>query len=123
VDVEQQVLRAASARAAALTDGDASRLRELLHPDFRWTSHQGQTFDLDAYVEANTGGTTVWRGQTLTEAEVIVVDDVAVLRCTVEDTIDGADGSETFRMPMTQVWVRMASQWKILAGHAGPRQL
>jgi hypothetical protein len=29
---------------------------------------------------------------------------------------------ETFRMPMTQVWVRVVDRWTCLAGHAGTRR-
>ena len=67
------------------------------------------------------GGRTRWRGQDLGDAEVLVVGDAAVLRTVVTDTIDRADGTETYRMPMTQFWVRTASGWRCLAGHAGPR--
>jgi hypothetical protein len=32
------------------------------------------------------------------------------------------DEPETFRMPMTQVWVRVDGEWQCLSGHAGPRR-
>jgi hypothetical protein len=38
------VIRAAEARAAALADGDPERLSKLLHEDFRWTSHLGESY-------------------------------------------------------------------------------
>lgn len=49
---------------------------------------------------------------------VTVVGDVAVLHA---QTTDVVGSGETFRMPMTQVWVRQEDQWLSLAGHAGPR--
>jgi ketosteroid isomerase-like protein len=116
-----EVLRAAQARAEALAAGDVSRLAALLHPDFRWTSHVGQQFDRAAYIESNTDGGTVWRGQDLGDPEVLVVGRVAVLRTVVTDTIETVAGPETFRMPMTQVWVSTGAAWQCLAGHAGPR--
>jgi hypothetical protein len=116
-----QVRAAAAARAVALASGDAARLTELLHIDFRWTSHTGEDFDRAAYIEANTGGRTVWQKQDLGDPDVAVVGDAAVLRTVVIDTIDAATGSETFRMPMTQFWVRAGPGWTCLAGHAGPR--
>lgn len=115
-----QVREAASARAAALAAGDAARLTDLLHVDFRWTSHTGEDFDRAAYIESNTGGRTVWHKQDLGDPDVAVVGDAAVLRTVVVDTIDTATGSETFRMPMTQLWVRSGPRWTCLAGHAGP---
>ena len=121
MDARRQVLRAAQARAAALAAGDASRLDELLHEDFRWTAHTGESFDRASYLEANTGGRTNWRGQDLGDPEVVIVGDAAVLRTVVTDTIDRADDIETYRMPMTQCRVRADGGWRCLAGHAGPR--
>ena len=112
------------ARAAALADGDAERLLELLHEDFRWTTHRGDVFDRAEYVRRNTAGDTVWRSQDLVDPHVTVVGDTAVLHAEVTDVVLAADGEpETFRMPMTQVWVRAKSDagWLCLAGHAGPR--
>jgi ketosteroid isomerase-like protein len=123
MEERREVIEAALARATALTEADASRLLALLHEDFRWTSHVGETFDRDEYVARNTEGHTVWRSQHLNDAEVVVVGDTAVLYAEVIDTVrSGADGSELFRMPMTQVWVRQGGAWKCLAGHAGPRR-
>jgi Domain of unknown function (DUF4440) len=114
------VLARAEQRAAALAGADESALRALLHPDFRWTSHLGESFDREGYISANTSGHTVWRAQTLLDPEVVVTGDAAVLRCTVVDVV-GAEAADTHRMPMTQVWVRPHGDWVCLAGHAGPR--
>ena len=45
----------------------------------------------------------------------MIVEDAAVLRTVVTDTIDRADGKETYRMPMTQFWVRAGGGWRCLA--------
>ena len=56
-------------------------------------------------------------------ADVVVVGDTAVLYVEVTDVVLTDDEEpETFRMPMTQVWVRRDGDWKCLAGHAGPRR-
>ena len=118
------VILAAEARAAALARGDAGSLLALLHPDFGWTTHTGQVFDRTEYVRRNTEGVTVWRSQQLHDHRVVIVGETAVLYAEVADVVLGADGApETFRMPMTQVWVPGAdgSGWVCLAGHAGPR--
>ena len=121
MDTAHEVIEAATARATALADGDAPRLTELLHQDFRWTSHVGETYGRDEYVRRNTQGQTVWRSQDLGEPEVVVVGDTAVLLAEVTDVIV-KDGDElTFRMRVTQVWVRRNEGWMCLAGHAGPR--
>ena len=111
------VLARVEARSAALVGGDADALRAMLHPRFGWTSHAGESFDRESY---NTSGRTVWRAQTLLDPEVFVVGDAAVLRCTGIDEV-GPEEAETYRMPVTQVWVRVDREWKRLAGRAGPR--
>jgi hypothetical protein len=93
-----------------------------MHPQFRWTSHTGQQFDRESYVRANTGAGRRWSAQTLVDPEVIVVSDVAVLRCTAVDEVDSGWGTERYRIPMTQVWVRANPGWACIAGHAGPRE-
>ena len=117
----RSVVEAALARAAALVRGDAETLDLLLHDDFGWTTHRGDVLDKAAYVRRNTDGTTRWLAQELTEPQVTVVGDVAVLRTLVTDRVEGLHGPETFRMPMTQTWVRTPAGWRCLAGHAGPR--
>jgi hypothetical protein len=122
VNVAEQVIKAAEARASALADGDSERLSDLLHESFRWTSHVGESYDRTEYIRRNTEGHTVWRSQDLRNPEVVVVGATAILYAEVSDVVlsDGED-FETFRMPMTQVWVRLDGEWKCLAGHAGPR--
>ena len=114
----EEVVAAALDRADALARGDGSRLRSLLHPDFHWTSHKGEQFDRERYVSSNTGGSVAWKAQNLTDIQVTVVGETAVLRCIVTDQV----GAELFTMPMTQTWVRSPDGWQCLAGHAGPRQ-
>ena len=119
---EAEVIAAAEARASALADGDAVRLRAPLHDGFRWTTHVGTTYDREEYVRRNTGGVTVWRAQQVVDPCVVVVGDAAVLHAQVRDVVVTAAGdSETFTMPMTQLWVRQGGAWLCLAGHAGPR--
>jgi uncharacterized protein (TIGR02246 family) len=123
MDAEQEVMSAAEERASALAAGDAERLAALLHDDFRWTSHLGDTYSRSEYIRRNTEGDTVWRSQQLSSAEVVVVGDTAVLYAEVTDVVLSEDDeTETFRMPTTQVWVRLDRSWKCLAGHAGPRR-
>ena len=123
LDPRHEVIKAAEARAAALADADAEGLSRLLHQNFRWTSHVGETYSREEYIRRNTGGHTAWRSQHLTDPDVVVVGRTAVLFTEVIDVVDaGADGPQWFRMPMTQVWVREGGEWTCLAGHAGPRR-
>jgi hypothetical protein len=115
------VLGAAAGRAEALATADGTALTALLHPEFRWATHTGHVLDRAAYVERNTGGTTIWRRQELEQAVVTVVGNTAVLHAVAVDTVRVSEAWETFRMPVTQVWVRTEQGWVCLAGHAGPR--
>ncbi|MBK6873005.1 MAG: nuclear transport factor 2 family protein [Kineosporiaceae bacterium] len=121
-DVED-VIAAAEARATALALGDAEELSRLLHEGLRWTTHAGEVFGRSEYIRRNTDGRTAWRSQDLGSAAVVVVGDTAVLHAEVSDVVLSEDHEpETFKMPMTQVWVRLPGGWQCLAGHAGPRR-
>ncbi|GAA0255611.1 nuclear transport factor 2 family protein [Cryptosporangium japonicum] len=111
-----ELREAVERRAAALAAGDASALEALLHPAFRWTSHRGEVFDRAAYVRANTGGGLVWRQQVIESFDAVVIGDTGVATLLVTDVVSAG----TFRMPVTQIWVRVAGEWLCLAGHAGP---
>ena len=87
-----------------------------------WTSHQGERFDLDSYLQSNQHGVNAWVDQERLDPELQVVGDTAVLTCVVRDRVDvGSGRPETFVMPMTQTWVRRRGRWVCLAGHTGPR--
>lgn len=121
VDAAAEVHQAAVARATALAAGDAKALRELLHEQFRWTTHVGQVFDRDEYIRRNTAGVTEWRSQTLGPTDISIVGEVAVLLTVVTDVVAATKAEDAkFRMPVTQVWVRSRGKWQCLAGHAGP---
>jgi hypothetical protein len=113
---EAEVLAAAEERAQALAGADEAALRRLLHPDFGWTSHTGERFDLESYLRSNLDR-NVWHGQLLRDPAVVVVAETAVLTCVVTDELEHG----TVTMPMTQTWVRTEGRWQLLAGHAGPR--
>jgi ketosteroid isomerase-like protein len=118
---EGEVLAAAQERAAALARCDADALRRLLHPKLGWTTYTGAVLDRDAYIAGNTAGSLLWHGQRLEDAEVAVVGDTAVLRAVVVDEVERDGTRETFRLRLTQTWVRERGTWRCLAGHAGPR--
>jgi hypothetical protein len=103
---EEVITAAPQMRALALADRDADRLAELLH-EFQMDLAHWKTYDRTRYMRRNTDGRTVWRSQDPASPEVVVVGGTAVLYTEVSDAVV-ADGRvpETFRMPMTQVWVR-----------------
>ena len=117
---ERDVLAAAERRAAALVGGDVAELRRLMHPKLRWTTHRGDVLDRETYIAGNTDGSLVWREQRLEQPAVIVVGDTAVLTAVVVDEVERDGRPETFRLRLSQTWVRVAGAWQCIAGHAGP---
>jgi Domain of unknown function (DUF4440) len=118
---ETDVLAAVERRAAALVSCDAAELRRLMHPELRWTTHRGAVLDRDAYIVGNTNGSLIWHEQRLEQPTVTVVGDTAVLRAIVVDDVARGGERETYRLRLTQTWVRESRTWRCVAGHAGPR--
>lgn len=119
-DAQREVLDAAERRAAALARRDAETLRSLLHPAFRWTTFKGDVLTREQYVTGNAQGELVWCSQRLDDVNVTVVGSAAVLTAVVTDVVRRAGREQTFRLRLTQTWVRGAGGWQCLAGHAGP---
>ena len=118
---DEDGLRAAvQRRADALASGKPEALEAMLHPRFRWTSHRGEVFDRAHYIGSNTGTGLLWRQQLVDQTDVVVVGDVGVVSCVVTDHVEVDGEARTFRMPVTQTWVRVPAGWQCLAGHAGP---
>src|SRR3954471_7107093 len=84
------IVAAAERRSQALVARDAAALRALHHPQLRWTTQRGDVRDLDAYVAGNTEGELVWRDQRLSDVDVVVVGDTAVLTALVHDEFERA---------------------------------
>lgn len=118
---EENVIAAAEQRALALANADVDELQRLMHPKMQWTTHRGDVLDRDAYIAGNTDGSLAWHEQRLEQPSVRVVGDVAVLTAVVADVVNRDGSRETFRMHLTQIWVREGQEWKCIAGHAGPR--
>lgn len=118
--IEREVLDAAERRARALAERDAATLLALHHPALRWTTHRGEVLDRDSYVRGNTAGELRWIEQRLEGPVVVVEGDTAVLTGVAVDEVEHDDGRETFRLRLTQTWVRTGDGWVVLAGHAGP---
>lgn len=90
-----------------------------MHRRFVWTSHRPESFDRDAYLHADTGGTHVWHGRHLDDPHVIVVGTTTAQRCVAVDDVDAGASRQRYGMPMAQTWVRMENAWQCVAGEAG----
>jgi hypothetical protein len=117
---EEEVARAAARRAVALAEGDEEALRLLMHPALRWTTFRGEVLDYEAYITGNTHGDLRWRAQRLEDVQVAVVADTGILTAAVTDEVSRDGRDQTFRLRLTQTWVRTPQGWRCLAGHASP---
>jgi ketosteroid isomerase-like protein len=118
---EGEVLDAAERRARALVERDAAALLALHHPELRWTTHRGEVLDRESYVRGNTEGELRWLEQRLEDTAVVIEGETAVLTAVVVDEVERDGRHETFRLRLTQTWVRDGDGWVVLAGHAGPK--
>jgi Domain of unknown function (DUF4440) len=115
---EEEVTAAAERRAAALVTRDEAALRHLMHPGLRWTNFRGEVLGYEDYINGNTRGNLRWRSQRLDGVTVVVVGDTAVLTATVTDEVTREGREQSFRLRLTQAWVRTPEGWRCLAGHA-----
>jgi ketosteroid isomerase-like protein len=115
---EDEVTAAAWHRAAALAAGDETALRLLMHPALQWTTFRGQVLGYEDYIAGNTGEGLRWRAQRLADVKVAVAGDTAVLTATVTDEVTRDGHDRSFRLCLTQTWVRTPAGWRCLAGHA-----
>ena len=115
---EEEVIAAAGRRAAALAAGDEAALRLLMHPRLQWTSFRGEVLGYEEYITGNTRGSLRWRSQRLEGVTVAVDGDTAVLTAAVTDEVTRNGRAESFRLRLTQTWVRTPAGWRCLAGHA-----
>ncbi len=98
MSAEDELREAVRRRADALAAADPDGLAALLHPRFRWTSHRGEQFDRESYLEADTRGGLRWHAQVLEQVDVVVVEDTGVVRCVVNDQVDVGGRRRSLRM-------------------------
>jgi ketosteroid isomerase-like protein len=115
---EEEVTAAARHRAAALAARDEDALRRLMHPGLLWTTFRGEVLGYEAYIAGNTRGGLRWRAQHLDDVTVSVAGDTAVLAALVTDEVTRDGRDQSFRLRLTQAWVRTPEGWRCLAGHA-----
>jgi hypothetical protein len=120
---EQEVTAAAMRRAAALAAGDEAALRLLMHPGLQWTNYRGEVLGYENYIAGNTRGGLRWRAQRLDGVRVVVAGDTAVLTATVTDEVTRDGREQSFRLRLTQTWLRTPAGWRCLAGHASQPSL
>jgi hypothetical protein len=89
-----------------------------MHPGLQWTNFRGTVLSYEEYIGGNTGEDPRWRAQRLDNVKVVVVGDTAVLTAAVTDEVTRNGRDTSFRLRLTQTWIRTPEGWRCLAGHA-----
>ena len=89
-----------------------------MHPNLQWTTYKGDVLSYEDYIAGSIHGTLVWRAQRLEDVQVVVLGDTAVLTASVFDEVSQGGSDQTFKLRLTQTWVRTSAGWRCLAGHA-----
>jgi len=114
IDLEQQ-------RCNAMVNGDAERLRELLHRDLTHVHAKGQVDGFDSYF--STGGFNVhYQRVERSELAVRVMGNSALMtgRQLLVGVRKNGTGTVTIDSRVMQVWVKEGERWRQLAFQTTP---
>lgn len=117
IDLEQQ-------RCNAMMDGDAARLRELLHRDLIHVHAKGQVDGFDSYF--STGGFNVhYKRVERSELVVRVTGNSALMtgRQMLVGVRKNGTGTVTIDSRVMQVWVKEGERWQQLAFQTTPTEM
>jgi ketosteroid isomerase-like protein len=119
-DIAALIERLARDRSRALIEGDIGALDRILAPAFVYTNASGEMTDKAAYLRRMTNPSVKWISQDLSDVQVRLSGDTAVLTAAVHDraSFDGQPLDAKFRS--TFVYVRNPSGWHCVAGHTSP---
>ena len=117
IDLEQQ-------RCNAMMNGDAERLRELLHRDLIHVHAKGQVDGFDSYF--STGGFNVhYKRVERSELVVRVTGNSALMtgRQMLVGVRKNGTGTVTIDSRVMQVWVKEGARWQQLAFQTTPTEM
>ena len=118
-DFKDQVEACEERLKQAMLRSDISELDKLLGPDLIFTNHLGQIMIKQDDLEAHKSGTLIIKKITLTDQNIKIIDNVAVVsvQAHIIGAFAGEESENNFRF--TRVWCRTASDdWQIIAGHS-----
>ena len=93
------------ARAACLVRRDGDALRDLLHPDFIYTTSDGRLCGREDYIATTTAGDLHWQEQAFEDVQVASQGPVLIVTARVVDHVRWRDELATWRFATTQVYV------------------
>lgn len=116
---EQAIITIVKARSAALVAGDVPALERILHPEFIYVNSQGIKTTRAEYLGrfANPDGGPKWEKQDLSEIEIHVHGDTAIVTCRVHDVAHWGEHHLDSEFRSTFVYIQSADGWRCVAGH------
>lgn len=115
---EQQLLALEQRWLTAAIQRDIPTLREILADDFLDVSYQGRLRDKADHLSATLAPSK--STQTLQELKVRIYGDTGIV--TGLNVIVTADGSATYKVRFTDVFVRRAGHWQAVSAQETPEQ-
>jgi hypothetical protein len=119
--MHDELLNLLNKRSQALVARDKVTLDQILSPNFIYTNAQGQLMDKKGYFSYYVdSGNIVWQLQDVTETQISLYGDTAVVSCLVHDvaTYNVLIIDAYFRT--THTIVKLDGRWQIVASHTSP---
>jgi len=114
--VEQQLKKQESDWAAAEVKKDYAVLDRIMADEYISTDPDGKVFSKAQTIASFKSDQNVVTSEAVSELEVHVYGDAAVVTGLTKETVKGHPGTDTYRF--TDTWVKRGGAWQCVAGHA-----
>jgi hypothetical protein len=121
--IKAQIRRMDDRRLAAMAEGNADTLQDMMDPMFYYTHFSGRTDDKTFYIRRIRSGSAVYTGIRRSDDVILVHDDIALHRGRIEMHIalPHINSSVEIDSTFNSVWRHGNNVWKILAYISTPR--
>ncbi|MBZ0314802.1 MAG: nuclear transport factor 2 family protein [Anaerolineae bacterium] len=116
---KQAIIAVVKARSAALVTGNVAALERILHPDFVYVNSYGLRLNRADYLGnfANADGSLKWQSQDLSDIEIRLHGDTAIVNCRIHDVFHWGEELVEGDFQSTFVYIRSSDGWQCVAGH------
>lgn len=115
---EQAVAEAAEHLRKAMVDGDSATLSSLVLPQLSYGHSGGHVDDKTEFVQKLVSGKSDFVTIDITEQNINIVQDVAVVRHKFHATTNDNGKPGTVDLSVLLIWQKQKKEWKLLARQA-----